>query len=318
MNATRTRTGAWVLVLTGAIVAAGSARVSAQGLPSPPPTSSAALDAALPPTGLLSGPGPMEAAPPLDPPPPIGEPLALPKNPVPSPWIGYSRPNCCGPIGLHGPITYELYGRIGPSMPIAGGIIADSIITGVALQGGGRTLLFNAAGDSAWVFDVGIAFNRNDARNQPPVFIQDIVRSTSDLFNPGGVETLPVRISGITRTAVNFTLGKDWFLYGQAFDYDCARGNNIRWGVDSGVRYGSAHVDLDVFNADNTMGYARENGPFLSALIGVHSDYEVPMGSWLWFGGVRFEYSHTWSNLLPSRRSNLHDLNIMFSGGVRF
>src|SRR5262249_44826210 len=39
-----------------------------------------------------------------------------------SSWILYSKPDCCGPMGAHGPILAELYARQGVSIPVGGGV----------------------------------------------------------------------------------------------------------------------------------------------------------------------------------------------------
>src|SRR5437764_9895209 len=108
------------------------------------------------------------AAPAADSPVPAvtGGPNGLPRGSYVDPWVSYTRPDCCGPVGADGPITMELYSRIGASLPVAGGFVYHGIQGGTMWSGGGRTLLFNAANDAAWTADLGLSYTYNNG-NKP-------------------------------------------------------------------------------------------------------------------------------------------------------
>ena len=68
-----------------------------------------------------------------------------------SPWMAHTCIDCCGPLGGDGPVTYELFLRVGPAIPTGGGgVFWETLKTGFALEGGGRSLFFNPARDRAW------------------------------------------------------------------------------------------------------------------------------------------------------------------------
>ena len=65
------------------------------------------------------------------------------------------------------------------------------------------------------------------------------------------------------------------------------------------------------------VGYARQNvtyGVFLAA----HATIEIPMGTWIWFAGLRTEWGYDWTNLVPPMSGNMHNLNILLTSGIRF
>src|SRR4051794_24891296 len=161
-------------VLGGAVAAAGPAADAPSGAPAIAPP-------AAPLIASPAGPAPMlPAAPMPDTPVPAvtGAPgNGLPRGSYVDPWVAYTRPDCCGPIGADGPIVMELYSRVGASLPVAGGFVYHGIQGGTVWSGGGRTLLFNAANDAAWTADVGLSYTHNNG-NKPEnttVFAGDTV-----------------------------------------------------------------------------------------------------------------------------------------------
>src|SRR5262249_52761308 len=87
----------------------------------------------------------------------------------PSGYITYKEPGCCEPIGGHGRIMMELYTRTGPTFIAGGGILEDRVATGWLIEGGGRSLFFNAPETKAWTVDLSISYDFNSGRaNQNP------------------------------------------------------------------------------------------------------------------------------------------------------
>src|SRR4029077_17414579 len=50
-----------------------------------------------------------------------------PSHPMPSAYITYRSPGCCGPIGDEGPIQGELYLRGGPAVHVGGGFLNHEV-----------------------------------------------------------------------------------------------------------------------------------------------------------------------------------------------
>src|SRR5581483_8768072 len=82
--------------------------------------------------------------------PQVPQAAALPPPGELSSWIKYGRPGCCDPYGGDGPIATELAVRVGPSLPVAGGTINNSLNLGWKVEGAGRSLFFNPSQTAAW------------------------------------------------------------------------------------------------------------------------------------------------------------------------
>jgi len=248
-------------------------------------------------------------------------PAGLPASPYPagtvaSPWSHGTQPECCGPTGGNGPVTYELYAKTGPSLIIGGGAtFSGAAEFGWLVGGGGRTLLFNPEGDAAWVLDLGLHYAYNGGKND----------RTLDVFNrpprgPDGLLTgpdviFPFTLRGVTRTSFNYSVGRDWFLNGPGV-LGFEQNWNSRFGVDVGGRYGTIRVDLiPETDRDN---YFRRYSVTNGVSLGAHYNAETPVGNWILFTGFRVEYGFNWSNVVPPLDGNFQDLNLLLTVGVRF
>src|SRR5690349_20620531 len=91
----------------------------------------------------------------------------LPVNLCLSDWIvGPHGPGCCGPVGACGPIQEEIYLQSGLDFPFSDGVFGHTLKKdGWVIQGGGRTLFFNAEQDAAWVADISISNVHDQGRN---------------------------------------------------------------------------------------------------------------------------------------------------------
>ncbi len=250
---------------------------------------------------------PKESMPPITPEAPISAqpPPTNLQAIAPSSWV-YQQPaacaggSCCGPIGGNGPINSELYMRSGVSFMLSNTAFANSLKPGFEIMGGGRSLFFNRAGDRAWVVDLGVSYTYNDGKP-----------TNAFTFN-----TIPVTLRGLTRSGVSLGFGHDWFLFGPG-NVGSSGGINLRYGIDGGVRLGTSHLDMNIVNTDN--GYLRHQDVYGSAFAGIHVGVEVPLGAWTFLAGVRGEYSYTaMGDLLPGVNADLHDLNALFTIGLRY
>lgn len=233
-----------------------------------------------------------------------------------SDWITYSCPDCCGPIGGHGPIGSELYVRSGWSIPVGGDIFHSTLETGWTIEGGGRLLLFNPPMDAAWTFGLGLISTYNHGqRDDIPIklFLRDNTTNTAgQLVNPGTFIERDVTVRNLHRTDVAATLGREWFLNGSA------NGCNWKWraGFDVGGRYGTMRVDLDEFRMRS---FFRRNDVIGAFTFALHTDVEIPCGCCTFIGGVRAEYGYTWSDIFQAGNdADLQEVNLLFNLGVRF
>ena len=203
-----------------------------------------------------------------------------------------------GPVGLDGPIGEEIYFRVGPSFGLSGAKLDNLTQTGLAVNFGLKTLLFNREQDRAWAIDIGILYQRNNGESDPvgmPLF--------SGFVN----------LRSLTRTSVNIGLGREWWMLHAA---NCHDATNWRFGIDMGGRYGSAHGDFGVIG--NPTAYVRRNDVFGGYYIGINNTLEVPVGGWHALFGLRTEYGATYGDIVPSGGNQIHDLNVWFTTGLRF
>jgi hypothetical protein len=240
---------------------------------------------------------------------PLPAPGVVPESPYPfEPMPGsaaQSWANGLGalPVGRDGPIGEELYFWNGPSIPVGGGILSQQLNTGWMAEVGGRVLLFNAARTSAWVARAGVAFQYNDG---------------SGNVNPFDYFGFPVTIRDYFRWSGIYAVGRDWFMVGRSpFG---PRDASLRCGWDVGGRYGTSHVNLNLIIDDPLMqsNYLRRHDVFGGFEVGTHLDFEVPMGAWVWVAGVRAEWAYNFTDIMPGQKTNIQDVNILFTTGIRY
>jgi hypothetical protein len=234
-------------------------------------------------------------------PPAPSEPMTISTSGLSS-WITYRRPCCEGPIGGDGPITYELYLQSGPTFPIGGGFFGHTLEDGWEIQGGGRTFFFNTDRDAAWTVDVSGSNMHNQGQHS------DMFATLHNIIVPPGIRATSVQVTtrDLNRTFFNLGGGREWFL--GAPDGDSP---TWRFGVDAGWRYGSAKLKL------HEIQHRTEEieGTWVSA----HADVEIPCGCISFVGGVRLEWDYTWMHhILQSTDTNLQDINLLFTAGIRF
>jgi len=222
-------------------------------------------------------------------------PSAAPATAGPSSWLTYTKPDCCGPTGRDGPIDYELYIFTGPSLTAGGSFLDSTLDNGWLVQGGARTLFFNAPVDKAWVIDLGLGYEYNHG-NHPDLHFAFL-----------GTD---VHVSTLHRTYANGAIGREIYLFKPA--NGC--GLNWRAGVDVGLRYGSARLDL---NRTSDGGLERIADGYLSVFTAAHTDCELPWGCCTFLAGFRVEWGYTWMDILP-QTSDLQDINFLFTAGVQF
>lgn len=245
-------------------------------------------------------------------------PRELPPGAVASPWYT-DGPGCCGPMGANGRIAYDVYTRVGVTTPFGSGPFTDRLHSGIMVAGGGRSLFFDREHDAAWVVDFGLSYqhNRGKLAFPLPLFVKQPPQTDqfTGQVTPRPDAFIDVRIRGLHRTTFNFAFGREWYLYGPG-----TPGNesdwNVRVGTDIGGRWGTAHVDL--LREDNNDFYFRRQNVTHGFTVGAHLGWEKPMGGWILFGGVRAEYAHDWTNIVPPIKGDVQDINLLLNFGVRF
>ena len=242
----------------------------------------------------------------------------IPPGSYPSPYFT-AGPGCCGPLGRNGRIGYELYLNTGPTWAFGEGEFTRRLQTGWMVGGGGRSLFFDPSHTAAWVADIGLSYQYNRGEFDDPLtlFIKQ-----PPLRNPitGQVTAQPdlltrVAIRALDRTNFNFALGRDWWLWGPGSTGQ-ESGINTRIGGLVGGRWGTAHVDMVPLN--DPTGYARRHSVTHGVFVAAHATVEVPMGTTIWFAGLRTEWGYDWTNLVPPIDGNIHNLNLLLTAGIRF
>jgi hypothetical protein len=206
--------------------------------------------------------------------------------------------NCCGPVGADGGIGQEIYARFGWSCPRGDGRLAFNLEKGYTAQIGSRSLFFDPAGTCAWAVDAHVVYTHNRG------FANDIHT----------LNTEPVTVRDLHRTAVGLGLGRDWFSARPGFILD-TWDTNFRLGLDVGGRWGAGHVDFDTpFELE---GYRRRYDVFGQAFAGALGTAEVPIGGWTMLFGGRVEWIRTFSDLLP-KDANFDEFTATLILGVRY
>ncbi len=268
-----------------------------------------AQDAAAPPGGMNAYPAPPPATGPA-----VGEAAPPANGAVPgklSTWMLYPRSGCCGPLG-DPPIATELFLRIGPSLPVEGDVFGGTLKTGWEIQGGARVLFLDRPLDAAWFLDLSLSNTYNQGRNPDinfPLVTRNPNLDTTQPFDPvtnPEFVTQQVTIRNLNRTYANFGLGREWYWSMPAL----APRAKLRFGADTGFRYGTARLELFEIQHRNDIVYG-----FWLALS---TDWEIPRGCCTWLFGFRAEYDYTWTNILPPNDTDLQDVNLLITGGVRF
>ena len=253
-----------------------------------------AQDYRVAPGGLQPG-MPLDPTQVLPPAPQEGVPPLQVAGPGLSRWLTYQRPECCGNVGCDGPIGAELYVLTGVEIPAEGKIFGHVLETGWVVQGGGRTLFFNPAMDRDWNIDLSISnvFNRGQR---------------SDIKVPLTLGTTRnVSIRELNRTYVNAAFGREWYFYRPPDAWiHC-----WRIGLSGGGRLGSEKLELnEIAHRTDVIG-----GMF----AGLSSDVEIPCGCCTFLAGMRAEWGYNWADILQHQNSSdLQDVNILFTAGVRF
>jgi hypothetical protein len=220
-----------------------------------------------------------------------------------SQWMSYQRPDCCGNVGFDGPIYAELYLLTGLEIPAEGKIFGKVLETGWVVQGGGRTLFFNPAIDRDWNIDLSISnvFNRGQRSDIRPA-----------LNLPGSPTPVPFSIKDMNRTYANAAFGREWYFRRPADAWI----QNWRIGLSAGGRLGSEKLQL--FQTTTRWSFHRTD--VIAGLFAVlNADVEIPCGCCTFLAGMRVEWGYNWSDILQEQNnSDLQDVNILFTAGVRF
>ncbi|HJZ91716.1 MAG TPA: hypothetical protein VKE40_12650 [Gemmataceae bacterium] len=248
--------------------------------PGTPPIAGIVPPPAAPPVSVCPGPG-----------------CVAPAGTPPLALVPGVQPDCCGPVGSHGPLGQEVYFRVGPSVPLGEGIFVKNLNVGWVAQVGGRAQFFDPPGDSAWVVDAHLHYEYNDAGGQDT----SIFRGT------------PVTIRSLYRWAVGLGAGRDWYQHSPGFVaglYDA----NFRFGWDVGGRWGTGHVEMNPIL--ETDGFRRHHDVFGQAFVGLLATMEVPVGGWSFVCGGRLEADRTFSDFLPG--GSFYDLSFLLEIGVKY
>jgi hypothetical protein len=241
-----------------------------------------------------------------------------PVGSYPSPYY-VDGPGCCGPLERDGRIGYEIYSYSGVDFVFGSGL-PQHLNTGWDIGGSVRTLFFDRSHTAAWTLDLGGSYTHNwgtGGDNPTALFIRQnpTVNATTGVVTQNPDLLLLSAIRGLHRSSFNFNFGRDVWLWGCG-NTGAMQGPNLRVGAWIGGRYGTAHVDVVPLDAPNQ--YARRQNVFEGIVVGAHMSYDVPMGGWILFGGVRAEYGYDWMNIVPPINSNFQSINIQLQAGIRY
>lgn len=222
-----------------------------------------------------------------------------------SDWITYQQREPDGLPRRYTPLYTETYLRAGPSIPVGGMTLSRELQTGWSIIGGVRALFFNEPHTRAWVADIHIIntheYNNGNATGFPVTVFNNNTRTD---FGVNGIPGVTVNASN--RTMLGLGAGRQWYLWEPA---NAPEGTRWRVGFDGGGRYGTHRLDLNE---------ARHLVDVCGAMyLATSTDVECPWRSVMLTAGARFEWAYTWSDVLQ-RTSDVQELNILFTAGVRY
>jgi hypothetical protein len=186
-------------------------------------------------------------------------------------------------------------------------------------MGGARGLLFNEEMTAAWLVDLHVInihqYAGTHNRAFPLTVFQNGVPITTGAVSPappvgvgGGVEP-PFNLEDMNRTMAGLGFGREWYPWHPA-DFD---GPKWRIGLDGGGRWGSERL-----NVVDSARSAHTTGVVEGAYVALRSDLEVPCGNVMFQAGLRLEWAYTFSDILQQGNSNMQDLSLLLSVGVRY
>jgi hypothetical protein len=269
-----------------------------------------------PAVGAPAVPAPSTTLPPPLPPPvpsPVSEvapPMHAAEGGGPWSWLNYMQADCCGAIGANGPICFDVFLRNGLSIPVSGNM-GNRLDPGWEIKAGGRSLFFNPGRDAAWTVEFGISNTYNSAgTNNGPfplsIFVPD-ANGNAVRVNLGALPAGGVFLRDLNRTFVNLGAGREIYLNGSA----ASDGPKWRAGADAGGLWGSASAEFD--------NIRQRTNVITGIYAAVHSDIEVPVcGCCVFQFGVRAEWSYTWMHNILQTESDIQEINLLVTTGIRF
>jgi hypothetical protein len=231
----------------------------------------------------------------------------------PSPWVLGTCPQCCGPLTDGNPAKTELYLRSGVATISGDGPLARSLGTGWTIQGGGRELFFNRAGDAAWTVDLGIMNINNEHNNNTQTVTLLNINTPSPGFT--GRDILPsvqATPRNLNQTFVGLGGGREWYLFGGAANTrDNPHPGLWRIGIDGGGRWGTSRLEtFEVRHRTDTLG---------AVYLAAHTDVDIPCGCCVFQVGLRYEWDYVWSDILQiQNKSDVMVHNFLFNVGFRY
>jgi hypothetical protein len=272
-----------------------------------------------------------------------------------SQWLLYPRmPGCCGPIGLNGPIGYDLFLRAGLAFPIGGGLLQHSLQDGLYVEGGGRTLFYNPEMTRAWTATLGVGNFNADSRHFVPSFQMNNIPvhtvippsttgtpgSTSSTGTAGsttsGTTTPTSGTTGTTTTSSTTGAGtpiivvvpsltasvasynQTWFsVYGgrECYLWGNAECSNQQCSLRAGVEVGGRWATEKVdFNE-----IRHRTGTAGGVSIAGYTELVVPCQCVIYTFGLRTQYDYIFTDILQSQNVNdLQLFNLLVTVGLRF
>jgi hypothetical protein len=145
------------------------------------------------------------------------------------------------PISLFSP--FELYVRTGPAISTGRGPLSDILRTGLGVDGGVRSFLFDSDHAAAWYGDLGLSYLYNEPSDASLNLITDnqqvAVSRLGQVIGLDAVTLLGVR--ELHRASARMTFGREYYFNSWWFD-----GAKYSLGGDFGGVWGWAHVKTQI------------------------------------------------------------------------
>jgi hypothetical protein len=221
-----------LLTLTGPIWAQTSSPQQPEAMPKPTPAPAPASGPATPesflPATLVSPPGVMGT----------NGPVTMRLDPC------TNFPPSGPPVSLFSP--FEFYVRSGAALNTGRGSFSDVLRTGVGVDSGFRSFLFNDTQTSAWYGDLGMGYLYNESKHESVPFPRQEIIPVSRLGQTMGLPgTTNLGLRELHRTNARLALGKEYYFMSSSWD-----GLRYSVGGDIGGVWGNATIKSIVISRD--------------------------------------------------------------------
>lgn len=228
------------------------------------------------------------------------------------------------PYSLFSP--FYVYARPTASISTGRGSLAQVLNTGIGVDVGIRSLLYNDERTAAWYGDVGLGYIYNNSKdNDINLIVRDgpvTVSRFGSLIQLDGITSLGIK--DLHRVHTRLTLGREFYFQSSWFN-----GMNYSLGGDFGGIWGQATVkttvndrEVDGLQPTDQIVYnpsdGHTSGVTKGFFVGTNFNVIFPRRTHDFIIGTRLEWQREYFNKLVDNNDGASQLKLMLEAGWRF